>query len=43
MAATPSKTVTLPAVVDLDALDSVRDGLLEAIEAGPMIWDVWWV
>lgn len=28
--------VDLPAVVDLDALDTVRDRLLEAIDAGPV-------
>ena len=34
MAETDSKIVDLPAVVDLDALDGVRDRLLEAIEEG---------
>lgn len=29
------KEVALPAVVDLDALDTVRDGLIEAVELGP--------
>ena len=29
--------VTLPPVVDLDALDLVRDQLLEATEAGPAV------
>lgn len=37
MAASAIKTVTLPAVVDLDAIDSVRDGLMDAIEDGPVI------
>ena len=31
-----SKTIALPAVLDLDALDDVRDGLLDAIEEGPV-------
>ncbi len=36
MARTSQNQVTLPAVVDLDALDSVRDTLLSAIERGPV-------
>lgn len=32
----PTNSVALPAVVDLDALDGVRDGLIEAIETGPV-------
>ncbi|WP_375452386.1 STAS domain-containing protein [uncultured Devosia sp.] len=28
------KTVALPAIVDLDSLDGIRDGLLDAIEEG---------
>ncbi len=36
----PSKTsVSLPAVFDLDALDGVRDRLLEAIEVGQVKLD----
>jgi anti-anti-sigma regulatory factor len=31
-----SKTISLPAVVDLDALDAVRDRLLDALDAGPV-------
>jgi anti-anti-sigma regulatory factor len=31
-----SRTIALPAVVDLDALDNVRDKLLEALDAGPV-------
>ncbi|MEQ1899331.1 MAG: STAS domain-containing protein [Devosia sp.] len=31
-----TRTVALPAVIDLDALDNVRDGLLEAVESGPV-------
>jgi anti-anti-sigma regulatory factor len=31
-----AKIVALPAVVDLDALDMVRDGLIDAVELGPV-------
>jgi hypothetical protein len=31
-----SKAVALPAIVDLDALDQVRDRLLDAVETGPV-------
>jgi hypothetical protein len=34
-----SKIVALPAIVDLDALDFVRDGLIEAVELGPVTVD----
>ncbi|GEM_PF-469346 len=34
-----SRVVALPAVVDLDALDIVRDGLIEAIETGAVTVD----
>lgn len=34
-----SKIVALPAVVDLDALDFVRDGLIEAVELGAVTVD----
>ena len=30
------KVVSLPATVDLDALDIVRDGLIDAVEVGPV-------
>jgi hypothetical protein len=30
------KTVALPAIVDLDALDTVRDRLIDAVELGPV-------
>jgi anti-anti-sigma regulatory factor len=30
------KVVALPAIVDLDALDVVRDGLIDAVELGPV-------
>ena len=36
MAEVRTKSIVLPAVVDLDALDAVRDRLLEAIDAGPV-------
>lgn len=36
MAELRTKTVGLPAIVDLDALDSVRDKLMDAVEAGPV-------
>ena len=34
-----SKVVALPAIVDLDALDFVRDGLIEAVELGGVTVD----
>lgn len=37
MAEGQSKIIDLPAIVDLDALDDVRDNLLEAIETGPIV------
>jgi anti-anti-sigma regulatory factor len=37
MANGDDKTVVLPAIVDLDALDGVRDRLLDAVETGPVI------
>ena len=33
------KVLALPAIVDLDALDSVRDGLIDAVELGPVVID----
>jgi anti-anti-sigma regulatory factor len=39
MAEGRSSTVALPAVVDLDALDSVRDRLLDAVESGAVAID----
>jgi anti-anti-sigma regulatory factor len=29
-------SIALPAVIDLDSLDGIRDGLLDAIETGPV-------
>ena len=37
--AAESKVVALPAVVDLDALDNVRDGLIDAVELGAVAVD----
>jgi anti-anti-sigma regulatory factor len=34
MAQARSKTIALPAIVDLDALDPIRDELVDALEAG---------
>lgn len=34
-----SRSVALPAIVDLDALDMVRDGLIEAVELGGVTID----
>jgi anti-anti-sigma regulatory factor len=34
MAETAEKIVALPAIVDLDTLDVVRDGLIDAVELG---------
>ena len=39
MAEGRSTTVALPAVVDLDALDGVRDRLLDAAETGSVVID----
>lgn len=36
MAEGQNATIGLPAVVDLDVLDAVRDKLLDAVEAGPV-------
>jgi len=37
MTKTAKNTVALPAIVDLDALDSIRDRLIDAIEVGPVL------
>jgi anti-anti-sigma regulatory factor len=34
-----ARQVALPAVVDLDALDAVRDRLIDAVELGPIVVD----
>ncbi len=36
MAQHEASAVTLPEVVDLDALDSIRDKLIDAVEDGPV-------
>lgn len=36
MAELRTKSVALPSIVDLDALDMVRDKLIDAVEAGPV-------
>jgi len=36
MAKAPQNLVELPAVVDLDAVDGVRDSLIAALERGPV-------
>jgi anti-anti-sigma regulatory factor len=36
MANAPDHLVTLPAVLDLDAIEEVRDALLAALERGPV-------
>lgn len=36
MVSQTQKSVALPAVVDLDSLDGIRDSLIDAIEAGPV-------
>jgi anti-anti-sigma regulatory factor len=36
MAKQSQKTVALPAVIDLDAIDGIRDTLIDALEEGPV-------
>ncbi len=36
MAKDSEKIVALPAIVDLDALDLIRDELIDAVESGPV-------
>jgi anti-anti-sigma regulatory factor len=36
MAKQSSKTVALPAIIDLDAIDGIRDTLSDALEEGPV-------
>jgi anti-anti-sigma regulatory factor len=36
MAKQNSKRVALPAVIDLDAIDGIRDTLIDALEEGPV-------
>ena len=39
MAVTSKKVVALPSIVDLDTLDVVRDGLIDAVEMGSVAID----
>ncbi|MBK8084404.1 MAG: STAS domain-containing protein [Devosia sp.] len=36
MAQARSKSIALPAIVDLDALDPIRDELIDAVDSGPV-------
>jgi anti-anti-sigma regulatory factor len=36
MAESRTKSIALPVIVDLDSLDTVRDSLIDAVEAGPV-------
>ena len=36
MVSKAKQSIALPAVIDLDALDGIRDGLIDAIEEGPV-------
>ncbi|MHA6689023.1 STAS domain-containing protein [Devosia sp. A449] len=36
MVSKAAKIIALPAVIDLDALDGIRDDLIDAIEEGPV-------
>lgn len=36
MASQSARRLDLPAVIDLDAIDGVRDGLIDALEEGPV-------
>lgn len=36
MADATTRTISLPAIIDLDALDPLRDELLDAVESGPV-------
>jgi len=37
MVKSTTKTVALPAIVDLDSLDGIRDGLIDAVETGAVV------
>ena len=39
MAVANTTTIALPAIVDLDALDGVRDKLIDALESGHVVVD----
>lgn len=36
MVSKTKQSIALPAIIDLDSLDSIRDGLIDAIEEGPV-------
>jgi len=36
MVSKANPSVALPAVIDLDSLDGIRDGLIDAVELGPV-------
>jgi anti-anti-sigma regulatory factor len=36
MVSQTKKSVALPAIIDLDSLDGIRDGLIDVIEEGPV-------
>lgn len=37
MVSKTKKTVALPAIIDLDSLDGIRDGLIDAVEEGAVV------
>lgn len=39
MVSKATQAIALPAIIDLDALDGIRDGLIDAIEEGPVMVD----
>ncbi len=39
MVSKATQAIALPAIIDLDALDGIRDGLIDAIEEGPVTVD----
>jgi anti-anti-sigma regulatory factor len=36
MVSKAKKPIALPAIIDLDSIDGIRDGLIDAIEEGPV-------
>jgi anti-anti-sigma regulatory factor len=39
MVSKAKKPIALPAIIDLDSLDGIRDGLIDALEEGPVAVD----
>jgi anti-anti-sigma regulatory factor len=37
MAQAQTKSIALPAIIDLDALDPIRDELVDAVDSGPVV------